>query len=148
VVAGNGGIGYELVLQLIATAGNHVLLGSRSVEKGTAAVQELESKKLPGTVELLILDVADEKSIENAAKQVEEQYGRYGIKLTSTVCSQPDEILPDLTHSSTTQPLLALPTCPFPSKWLCATKPMSLAFSLCAMPSGHFSRSHNKHHAS
>lgn len=60
----------------MAASNNHVLLGARSIEKGSAAVKDLESRKLAGTVELLKLDVSDEQSIENAAKQVEEKHGR------------------------------------------------------------------------
>jgi NADP-dependent 3-hydroxy acid dehydrogenase YdfG len=73
----------------MGNASNHVLLGSRSIEKGTAAVQALESKKLPGTVELLNIDVADDISIENAAKQVEAKHGRYAT-LSATPCVSTD----------------------------------------------------------
>jgi NAD(P)-dependent dehydrogenase (short-subunit alcohol dehydrogenase family) len=72
----NGGIGFELVKQMLAEKSNHVLLGSRSVQKGEAAVKDLESRKLPGTVELLQLDVSDEQSIANAAKTIQEKHGR------------------------------------------------------------------------
>lgn len=57
----------------------HVLLGSRSVEKGEAAVEELKSRNLPGKVELVQVDVADEKSIVAAAQHVQDRHGRYVI---------------------------------------------------------------------
>ena len=63
--------------QLISDGSKHVLLGSRSTEKGEAAVRDLQSQKLLGTVELLELDVSNEESIVAAAKWVEEKYGRY-----------------------------------------------------------------------
>jgi NADP-dependent 3-hydroxy acid dehydrogenase YdfG len=60
----------------VSDPSKHVLLGSRSLEKGQAAVKELESTELLGSLELLQLDVASEKSIENAAKIVEDKHGR------------------------------------------------------------------------
>jgi NAD(P)-dependent dehydrogenase (short-subunit alcohol dehydrogenase family) len=74
---GNGGIGYEVVSQLLANASNYILLGSRSAEKGAAAVKELQSTNQPGTVELLQVDVSSEESIIAAAKSVESKHGRY-----------------------------------------------------------------------
>jgi NAD(P)-dependent dehydrogenase (short-subunit alcohol dehydrogenase family) len=77
MIKGNGGIGFELALQLLADSSNHVLLGSRSVEKGEAAVKDLQSRKQPGTVELLQVDVTSDESIIAAAKRVESKHGRY-----------------------------------------------------------------------
>ena len=77
MIKGNGGIGFELVSQLLSDSSRHVLLGSRSVEKGEAAIKELQSRKQPGTVELLQLDVASGESITAAAKSVESKHGRY-----------------------------------------------------------------------
>lgn len=57
----------------------HVLLGSRSLEKGTAALQDLQSRNLPGTVELVPLDVTDDETIERAAKTVERDHGKLDI---------------------------------------------------------------------
>jgi NAD(P)-dependent dehydrogenase (short-subunit alcohol dehydrogenase family) len=54
----------------------HVLLGSRTVEKGEAAVKELQSRNLTGSVELIQIDVADEASITAAAKKVDAEHGR------------------------------------------------------------------------
>ena len=61
---------------LLADASKHVVLGSRSADKGEAAVAELSSRKLPGSVELLTLDVADEHSISQAAELVTQRHGR------------------------------------------------------------------------
>jgi len=76
ITGGNGGIGFELALQLLSDASTHVLLGSRSAEKGEAAVKDLQSRKQPGTVELLQVDVASDESITAAAKRVESKHGR------------------------------------------------------------------------
>lgn len=63
----------------------HVLVGSRSAEKGQRALADLQQQGLPGSVELVVLDVASEESILAAAKQVEADHGRY---------VSPDNILP------------------------------------------------------
>src|SRR5271154_3102178 len=77
MIKGNGGIGFELASQLLSDSSKHILLGSRSVEKGEAAVKDLQSRKQPGTVELLQVDVASDESITTAAKWVESKHGRY-----------------------------------------------------------------------
>lgn len=78
-VVANSGIGFELAAQLAADASKHVVLGSRSAEKGEAAVKELESRNLPGSVELVQLDVANEDSISAAVEQVQRKHGRYVV---------------------------------------------------------------------
>lgn len=76
VVQANGGLGFELAAQLITDATKYVLLGSRSAEKGEAAVTELQSRKQPGTIELVQIDVSNQASIEAAAKSVESKHGK------------------------------------------------------------------------
>ena len=72
----NGGIGFELAAQLMAKGSYHVLLGSRSPEKGNAALKGLQSRNLPGSVEMIPLDVTDDETIERAAKTVERDHGK------------------------------------------------------------------------
>ena len=72
----NGGIGFELASQLLRDPKTHVLLGSRSTEKGEAAVKDLQSQGLSGTVGLLKIDVDSEDSISSAAEQVQSTHGR------------------------------------------------------------------------
>ncbi|KAH8723908.1 major facilitator superfamily domain-containing protein [Phaeosphaeriaceae sp. PMI808] len=72
ITGANGGIGFELATQLLANDKNIVLLGSRSLEKGHAALKKLQDLNLPGTVELVNIDVDSESSVSRAAKQVEE----------------------------------------------------------------------------
>ncbi|KAI5356606.1 putative short-chain dehydrogenase/reductase SDR, NAD(P)-binding domain superfamily [Septoria linicola] len=76
ITGANGGIGFEAARQLIASANKHVLLGSRSVEKGEKAVAELQSLGLPGPVELVQLDVSSYASIAAAARLVADKHGR------------------------------------------------------------------------
>ena len=57
----------------------HVLLGSRSTEKGDAAVKDLQARSLPGSVEMLQLDVTNDDTIEKAASTVERDHGKLDI---------------------------------------------------------------------
>lgn len=64
VTGGNRGIGFEVARQL-AGRGFHVFIGARSEQHGQKAVEQL---KQAGKVSLLVLDVADSKSIARAAE--------------------------------------------------------------------------------
>jgi NAD(P)-dependent dehydrogenase (short-subunit alcohol dehydrogenase family) len=67
------------VRQLLARGTYHVLLTARSNERGNAALQELQSHKLPGSVEFLQLDVQSDEHIDNAAAKITESYGKLDI---------------------------------------------------------------------
>lgn len=76
---GSGGIGFELTAQLMAKGSYHVLMGARSAQKGNAALRELHSRNLAGSVEMLLLDVTQDDSIESAATRVQQDHGRLDI---------------------------------------------------------------------
>ena len=65
VTGANKGIGKEIARQL-AAAGLTVYVGSRDAERGQRAVDEIG-----GNARLLVLDVTDDRSIAEAAQQVE-----------------------------------------------------------------------------
>ncbi|KAK3687191.1 hypothetical protein B0T22DRAFT_527154 [Podospora appendiculata] len=73
VTGGNTGIGYETVKCLLgSTTPYHILMGSRSLEKGKLAVEKLH-KELPAatnTVEVIQLDLTSDESIAKAFEQV------------------------------------------------------------------------------
>lgn len=77
ITGGNAGIGFELASQLLADKMKHVIIGSRSVDKGEAALKDLQSRKLPGAIEMIQLNIDHRESIEAAAKKVESTHGRY-----------------------------------------------------------------------
>lgn len=79
ISSANGGVGFELAAQLMAKDSYHVLLGSRSPEKGNAAVKVLQSRSLPGSVELIVIDVTSDESIEGAATTVQNNHGKLDI---------------------------------------------------------------------
>ncbi|KAK3690345.1 hypothetical protein B0T22DRAFT_528923 [Podospora appendiculata] len=78
VTGANTGIGYETVKALLQSPTSyHVLLGSRSIEKGNQAVATLQ-KELPdakGTVELLQLDLESDESIAAALETIKAKHG-------------------------------------------------------------------------
>ena len=63
----------------MAKGSYHVLMGCRSSEKGNAALKELQSRNLPGSVEMIPLDVTDDDTIERAAHSVHRDHGKLDI---------------------------------------------------------------------
>ena len=61
----------------LAAKNYHVLLGSRSEDKGNAAIASLKERGL--VAELIKIDVTDDSSIEAAAEQVKSKYGKLDV---------------------------------------------------------------------
>ncbi|KIW27848.1 uncharacterized protein PV07_07549 [Cladophialophora immunda] len=76
ITGGNSGIGFSLAELLLADESKHVIITSRDVERGTRALRDLQAMKLPGTVEMLPLEVADPDSILELSRKVDEAHGR------------------------------------------------------------------------
>ena len=86
VTGGNNGIGFETVKALLRSKKSyHILLGSRSIEKGEAAIGTLKKEVLGSrnTVELLQVDLTSDNSIEKAFKQVEASPGHVDILINN-----------------------------------------------------------------
>jgi NAD(P)-dependent dehydrogenase (short-subunit alcohol dehydrogenase family) len=87
VTGGNKGIGLQICKKIVQTVPDaRVLLGSRSISRGEKAVQDVIDfePSAAGRVELVQLDVADEASVQAAAKAVadmfpHEEHPLYGI---------------------------------------------------------------------
>ena len=77
VSGGNSGIGKALCTQLAAEDDCYVYLGSRSVEKGEAALAEIvkTTPAAAGKIEVVQLDVCDKASITAAAAAVQASLG-------------------------------------------------------------------------
>jgi len=78
VTGANKGIGYEIVKTLLQSSRRyHVLIGSRSLERGQEAAEKLraECADTSSTVEPLQLDVSDDFSIEKAFEAVKTSIG-------------------------------------------------------------------------
>ena len=81
-----GGIGYEVVKALMqSTKSYHILLGSRSMEKGETAIKKLqeECSGSSNTVELLQVDLDQDESIEKAYEQVKSNPGKLDILINN-----------------------------------------------------------------
>lgn len=76
VTGANKGIGYEIARQL-AQADAMVLMGARDKARGRAAADELAQGGL--TVEPIVIDVNDEKTIAAAADEIAARHGRLDI---------------------------------------------------------------------
>jgi NAD(P)-dependent dehydrogenase (short-subunit alcohol dehydrogenase family) len=61
----------------------HVIVGSRSVEKGEKALSELKAQNPKGTLSLVQLDVTDQTSIANAVATVEKEFGRLDVLINN-----------------------------------------------------------------
>jgi NAD(P)-dependent dehydrogenase (short-subunit alcohol dehydrogenase family) len=76
VTGANKGIGKEIARQLGAK-GVFVLLGARDRRRGEKAEAELAGRGL--SVEFIALDVTDQQSVDQAAVQVAQKYGRLDV---------------------------------------------------------------------
>lgn len=86
ITGGNNGIGYEAVKALLqSTKPYHVLMGSRSIEKGKLAVEKLQQEcpGLTNTVEIVQVDISNDKSIEKAYEQVKSGVGHIDVLINN-----------------------------------------------------------------
>ncbi|KAI0150988.1 putative short chain dehydrogenase/reductase [Pestalotiopsis sp. NC0098] len=82
ITGASSGIGLETVVALAKESPKyHVLLGSRSVEKGQKVVDEIVAAdpSIKDQVELIQIDVTDRKSIEAAKSTVEAKFGKLDV---------------------------------------------------------------------
>jgi NAD(P)-dependent dehydrogenase (short-subunit alcohol dehydrogenase family) len=90
VTGANSGIGFEIAHQLLKRGKYHVLLGSRHTTKGSAALQDLEARKLSGTIELVHLDLQNDDHITKTATLIEEKHGRLDILFNNAAVALPE----------------------------------------------------------
>jgi NAD(P)-dependent dehydrogenase (short-subunit alcohol dehydrogenase family) len=65
-------------------------MASRSHEKAKAAMSEIEAAGIKGALSTVQLDVTDEKSIEEAVAQVDQQFGRLDVLLNNAASGSMD----------------------------------------------------------
>ncbi|KAL4865665.1 hypothetical protein BDV12DRAFT_174327 [Aspergillus spectabilis] len=76
----NRGLGYETARILLRSPHYHVIIGSRALPKGTAAVKTLRAlPDVKGTVETIQLDVRDLNSINSTREYLEMAFERLDI---------------------------------------------------------------------
>lgn len=90
VTGANSGIGFEIAHQLLQKGKYHVLLGSRSTTKGSAALQDLQSRNLPGSIELVHLDVQSDDHIDQVASLTKQKYGKLDILFNNAAVALPE----------------------------------------------------------
>ncbi|KAH8785760.1 putative short chain dehydrogenase/reductase [Diaporthe sp. PMI_573] len=95
ITGANSGIGYETVVALAQASPNyHVLLGTRSLEKGQKALKEAiaADSSLEGRIELIQINVIDMGSIEAAKKEVERKFGKLDVLVNNAgiIVHRPD----------------------------------------------------------
>lgn len=81
VTGANTGIGLALCKQLCAdeTRNCFVYLGSRSADKGAAAVREIQHEIPKARLELLVIDVGDDASVSAAAHSIQDAGELYAM---------------------------------------------------------------------
>jgi NAD(P)-dependent dehydrogenase (short-subunit alcohol dehydrogenase family) len=81
VTGANQGVGLQVAKELVAS-GLTVLVGSRNVERGEAAVREIVTGAIP-----LQLDVTDQASIAAAAAYISKEFGRLDLLVNNAAIS-------------------------------------------------------------
>ena len=85
ITGANKGIGYEVARQL-GHQGITVLVGSRDSVRGEEAVGRLRAEQLDAR--LIVLDVTDPLSVQHAATEIEERFGRLDILVNNAGISR------------------------------------------------------------
>lgn len=67
-----------------------MLLGARSASKGTAALQDLQSRSLTGSIELIHLDVQSDDHISQVAISIAEKHGKLDILVNNAAVASPE----------------------------------------------------------
>ncbi|PYH40871.1 putative carbonyl reductase [Aspergillus saccharolyticus JOP 1030-1] len=85
ITGANKGVGYETAKALLLTSADyHVLLASRDPARGAEALESLQREPtIQGTAAAMQLDVTDDASIQAAAQQVKERYGRLDVLINN-----------------------------------------------------------------
>lgn len=86
----NSGIGFAIAHQLLAKGTYHVILGARSSSKGATALQDLQSRKLSGSIELMQLDVQSDDHISQAASTILQKHGKLDILVNNAAVAIPE----------------------------------------------------------
>jgi NAD(P)-dependent dehydrogenase (short-subunit alcohol dehydrogenase family) len=85
ITGANKGIGFEIARQL-GQQDITVLVGSRDSERGEEAVARLREQQLDAHV--ILIDVTDPSSVQHAASEIEERFGRLDILVNNAGISR------------------------------------------------------------
>jgi len=98
ITGANKGIGFEVARQL-AVQGKKVLLGARDSARGQAAVDALHAQGLHA-VELVVIDVTSQESIDKAAAEIEQRYGVLDVLINNAAIIVDQALPTEATQSS------------------------------------------------
>lgn len=73
ITGGNSGIGKEAAIQ-IAKHGHHVIIACRNKKRGLAAVEDIKEKSKTSNIELMMVDMSLQSSIEKFASTFKSSY--------------------------------------------------------------------------
>lgn len=82
VTGGNSGLGYESV-KLFASKGAHVIMASRSLERGQNAVKKITDEYPNANIDVMVLDLASKDSIHTFATEFKSKYNSLDIQLNN-----------------------------------------------------------------
>ena len=82
VTGGNSGLGYESV-KVFASKGASVILASRSMERGEKAKMEIMTEYPKADINVMVLDLADSKSIRNFVNTFTSTYNKLDVLLNN-----------------------------------------------------------------
>ncbi|KAK3985437.1 hypothetical protein QBC44DRAFT_299258 [Cladorrhinum sp. PSN332] len=87
ITGANSGIGLETVIALSQFSPNyHILLGTRSIEKGKVALTKLQAdhaSTLQSTISLVQIDVTSQDSISSLVEHINSTYGKLDILISN-----------------------------------------------------------------
>ncbi|KAK6842864.1 hypothetical protein PG987_003724 [Apiospora arundinis] len=91
ITGANSGVGYGTTQVLAGSPEKfHVIMACRSLDKANAAKAEIEAGGITGSISTLQLDVTDDASIEKAAADVEQQFGRLDVLINNAAMGVSD----------------------------------------------------------
>ena len=82
ITGGNSGIGKATAIG-IAKTGANVIIGCRDKQKGLAAVEEIKKESNNNNVELLLIDLASQKSVHAAASEFKRKHNQLHVLINN-----------------------------------------------------------------
>ena len=92
ITGANSGLGYETA-KFLFRRGAQVILGCRSIEKAQLSKQKLLSYKSSGSVEILELDLADLRKVDDAVIEIFKKYSKLDLLINNAGIMAPPRTL-------------------------------------------------------
>lgn len=92
ITGANSGIGKATAIGL-ATLGATVVIGCRSKQRGTEAVEEIKKASGNPNVDLLLIDLASQQSVRKAAEDFKNRYGQLNVLINNAGVFLPKRVV-------------------------------------------------------